>query len=262
MKIKSAILLLCIFLFAGMNNLSAQDFKEVEKTFQIDKDGEVSINTYKGEIRIETWDKAEVYVYAKMIPDDSGDFWGTDPEKQLDRVEVEIDASSNSVDIESSYRKSSSWFGSDTRAFVNYKIKMPKTARLNVKDYKSESHIAGLQSSVRFETYKGEVKIADLSGPLNLETYKGEVDVRFSKLTGDCRFETYKGEISISLPKSTAFSVDADFGRRTDFYSNFDIENGSYKKSCKEYNIRKDVNGGGPEIRLTSNKRRFENLEK
>ncbi len=261
MKVRSAILLFSIFLLAGISSLPGQDFKEVEKSFPLDKDGEVTINTYKGEIKIETWDKAEVYVYAKMIPDDYG-FWSTNPQKQLDRVDVEIDASANEVNIESNYRKNHSWFGNDTRALVNYRIKMPKTARLNIKDYKSESHISGLQSSVRFETYKGEVKISDLSGSIDLETYKGEIDVRFVKLSGDCRFETYKGEISVSLPKSTAFSVDADFGRRTDFYSNFDIEKDSYRKSRKDYSIKEEVNGGGAQISLSSSKGRIELLER
>ncbi len=261
MKIKSIILILGISLIA-MNFQYAQDFKEIEKTFKIDMTGEVTIETYKGEIKIETWDKAEVHVYAQMVPDDGGGFWSTKPEKQLAHVDVELDASSNSVRIESKYRKSNSWFGSNTRAFVNYKIQMPKTARLNINDYKSETFISGLQSTINFETYKGEVKIIDLSGSIDLETYKGEIDVRFDRINGNCSFDTYKGEINISLPKSSAFSVDADFGKKTDFYSSFDIDRDSYKKNRKDYNIRKDINGGGPTIRLSSDKGKIELHEK
>lgn len=260
MKIKSIILLLGISLIA-MNFLYAQDFKEVEKTFKLDKNGTVNIDTYKGEIFIETWEKDEVYVYAKMIPDDGG-FWSTKPAKQLSRVDVQFDSSPNTLYIESKYKKNNSWFGSDTRAFVNYKIKMPRTAKLNVKDYKSESHISGIESSINFETYKGEVNISELNGSIDLETYKGEIDVHFSQIKDNCSFETYKGEINISLPKSSSFSVDADLGRKTDFYSGFNIEEDSYKRSRKEYNIKKDVNGGGPTIHITSSKGRIELIEK
>ena len=262
MKIKSAILLFCVLLFAGTFSVTAQDFKEVDKTFKIDKDGRVTVDTYKGEIKIETWDKAEVHVYARMVPDDGGGFWNTSPEKQLDHVDVDIDASSSSVRIKSDYRKSNSWFGNNTRAFVYYKIQMPKTARLDVKDYKSESKVSGLQAPIKFETYKGEVTISDLTGWIDLETYKGEVDVRFVKLTDDCRFETYKGEINVSLPKSTGFSIDTDFGRRTDFYSSFDIDKRSYKHKRRDYSIREDVNGGGPQLRFSSTKGRIELVER
>ncbi len=255
MKIKSAILLLCFFLMTWINNTPAQDFKEVDKTFQIDKNGEVKLDTYKGDVTIETWDKAEVHVYAKMIPDDSGNWFGsTDPEEQLENVDVDLDASANYVKITSDYRKSHSWFGEGTRALVNYKIQMPKTAKLNVKDYKSEIKITGVQSAINFETYKGETTVYGLVGSIDLETYKGQVRVEFSKLTDNCRFDTYKGEIKISLPKNTAFTVDADFGRRTDFNSDFNIETVSSHEKRHDYNFRREVNGGGPEIKLSSNK--------
>jgi hypothetical protein len=262
MKIKSAVFFLLVFSLFMLSNIKAQDFKEIEKTLKLDKDGKVTIETYKGEIIIETWDKPEVHVYAKMVPDDYDGLKGTSPQKQLSSVQVEIGSEANSVRIESKYKKDNSWFGSDIRAFVNYKIQMPKTALLKISDYKSETNISGIQSSINFETYKGEVKIIDLSGAIDLTTYKGEVEVNFAKLSGNSSFETYKGEISLSLPKSSAFSIDGEFGKKADFHSTFHIDKDSYKHGHDDYNIRKDINDGGPTINLSSEKGKIELLEK
>ena len=258
----SIITLLTIIMLFGVSQIQAQDFKEVEKTFQLDKNGKVRVDTYKGEIVIETWDKDEVHVYAKIEPDGDGGFFSTKPKRQIESVRVEFDASPGSVEIESVYRNNDSWFGSNTRALVNYKIKMPKSARLEIKDYKSQTDISGLQATIKLYTYKGEVRVVNLNGSIDLETYKGEVDVRFSNITGNSRFDTYKGEIKITLPENAGFSINGEFGKRTDFYSSFDIKEDSQRKNRKDYSVKGEINGGGPRIELSSKKGRFELIKK
>ena len=254
MKILKSISMFCMFFIFGYATINAQNSKEFEKTFPINKDGKLTIETYKGEIRVEIWDKNEVYVYAKMVPDDAGGFLSTSPKKQLDRVSIDYDNSPGSVHVKSDYKKSDSWFGNNTMALVYYEIKMPKTVDLRIEDYKSESKIAGLQSSLELNTYKGEVKIDGHSGPIDLETYKGEVSVRYSKLSDDSRFQTYKGEIRINVPKSAAFTADLDLGKRAGLDTSFGLEKESNRKKHSGYDFKKDINGGGPYVKISSDK--------
>jgi hypothetical protein len=254
MNSKIKIFAICVFVVMGLNSLFAQDFKEVRKSFTIEKAGRVILDTYKGNVTIEPSGSDVVDVYAKIEADEGGLF-STSAKKQLANANVIFEASSNSVSIKSEYKHNDdSWFGGNTRALINYVIKMPKGASLTVKDYKSYTDIYGLESSVEFETYKGTVKIKDLSGSINLETYKGGVDVKFAKLTGDSRFETYKGDITLYLPKSTAFSFNSDFGKHVDFDNDFNISNESYGRKHKSYNYNGDVNGGGSHIKISSEK--------
>lgn len=263
MKRKNILLLFTLLFFVCTNNFYAQEFKELEKSFPLELNGAVSIDTYKGQIIIETWDKAEVYIYAKIVPDESGwSFISTNPAKQLRAADVEFDASPNSINIKSEYKKNNSWFGNSTRAFVNYKIKMPKTARLNIKDYKSETKIGGIQSNVEMETYKGNVSIYGINGAIDFETYKGRIKVEFLKLAEDSRFETYKGEIRISLPKNSAFTVDANFSKRTDFSSDFSIDSEARGRKNRDYDFKSDVNGGGPILKLSSERGQIDLFEK
>jgi hypothetical protein len=239
-------------LLAVINVLSAQDFKEVDKTFKMDKTGIVTIDTYKGEITVETWDRPEVHVYAKIAADEQ--FWGTRAKKQIENADVVIDDSPGSVKIKSKYHHSNSIFGSNTMAFVNYKIQMPKTAELKIEDYKSNTKIHSLQSSIRLVTYKGEARVTDLSGSINLETYKGEAEVSFSNVKNDSKLETSKGKITVSVPAKQAFTVSTDFGRKADFTTDFNIDRDTGRRKHDGYNFKKDINGGGPVLKLASDK--------
>ncbi len=253
MKSKLRLFVLFVIVLTGLNNITAQDFKEFRKSFNINKNGEVILDTYKGEVTIEPSGSDVVEVYARIEPDRGG-FLSTSEKKQLENATVLFDASSNSVRIKSEYKHNSSWFGSNTMALVFYTIKMPKTASLKVKDYKSDSDISGLESPIEFETYKGRVKVRNLNGSIDLETYKGEVNVRFVNLTGNSKFDTYKGDISVTLPKNSAFSFDTDFGKRVDFENDFNLSRKSSGRKSKNYNYSGDVNGGGQKIKMSSDK--------
>ena len=45
--------------------------RTVSKTLPLAADGKVTIDTYKGSIRVAPWDRAEVAVEARIVPDDS-----------------------------------------------------------------------------------------------------------------------------------------------------------------------------------------------
>ncbi len=242
MKFKSLLTILTLVLFCA-SVLTAQQFRERNESFELDKNGKVVIDTYKGSIKVDTWDKDEVKVYVKIVADES---WsGTDPEDQLEEVKIKFKSNDDALYIESDYKNvTSSWFGSQTRALVNYVITMPQTANLYVEDYKSDSEISGLNSDISFETYKGDLVLSNFEGALDIETYKGDIRIDVDKLLGDISFETYKGRITVSLPSSTAFTLDADMGRKGDLDSDFDI---TYKGKAKRNRdvIKGDINGGG-----------------
>lgn len=227
-----------------------QEVKEYEETLPFDPDGKVSIDTYKGTITVETWDKNEVYFHAKVEPDGGG--WNsTSPEEQLERCEVRYRHSEDHLSLKSDYRKKIGW-GSETLALVHYKIKMPATAKLQVDDYKSESRISNLKSDLEFETYKGRVDIKNHSGLVDVETYKGDVDVDLVDLKENCSFETYKGNFNLSLPTSAKFDFDFELGRKGDYSSDFEMMMNRYNSD--DGDLRGEVNGGGPTIYFSTYK--------
>jgi hypothetical protein len=257
MKSKFAIGVLTMILLSISISFS-QKTKEVKKTVDLNVDGKVYIDTYKGSITIETWEKSQVSIMAKIEPDG----WYHDDERNVQETEIRIDDSPSSVHIQSDYDRlkrhhSHSFlgmFGVDnlTLPFVHYTITMPKTAKLEIKDYKSDSRITGLRASLRMETYKGNVTIENLEGSVNLETYKGKVDVDLAKLTGNSKLETGKGELTVSLASNAGCDLDVELGRKADFHSDFQTVD--LRRHRNDEQFRATINGGGPELRIETEK--------
>jgi len=225
------------------------DVKEVRQTLPFARDGRVSIHTYKGSIDVKTWDSAQVEIYARVEPDGFGGGW----KEKIQDTEIRIDASADSVRIESDYKKVErrsfdfwNFFdGNDgTLPLVHYKIKVPRNAIVRIKDYKSKTEVTGLNSDLDIDTYKGTVAVSGLDGSLVLNTYKGEARAQFANLARRSRFKTYKGEIEILLPRDKGFDLDAEIGRRGSLDSAFEV------RMARGKSFHGSINGGGPALHL------------
>ena len=236
----------------------ASDTKEVHRTMTLGRDGRVAINAYKGTITVTTWDKPEVRVDAVIEPD--GDC--RESRDKVQWTQVQIRESAGSVAIKSDYdevkhhsRGFLGLFDIETGAlpFVRYTIQMPATARLEIVDYKSDITVSNLRADLRLHTYKGNARVANLDGAARVDTYQGDVRVEFARFSSASRFDTHKGEIAVRLPKDSRFELDAESGRRGDIQSDFAMTThaGRFSRAARASGA---VNGGGPELRLTTYK--------
>ncbi len=231
---------------------AAEPSKEVRKTLSLPAGGRVAVDTYKGSVTVTAEERPDVSVEARVTPDTT---CGSDKDQAewVSGTDVKIDSSGKTVRIESDYGKLEShhfwFFGSCTsRPFVDYRIRMPRKADLDVKDYKSKIDVTGLAGELSVDSYKGTIRVQDLAGSIRLNTYKGEATVAIASLTSASRLETYKGEIEVSLPKSAPFDLDADAGRRGDFRSGFGTSLSSGGRAAAS------VNGGGPRLSFSTYK--------
>ena len=238
-------LLRCLVLIstaAGL--LTAADSKDIHKTFPLDSHGSVTIDTYKGSIHVTTWDRNEVDVSVRIEED--GDVFS----QSIKRADVRFDASPREVRMKSD----SEWFFLDgVQPLYQYTIKMPRTASLRIKDYKSESDISDLAADLQFNTYKGSLQLRNFSSGLTVNTYKGDIHADFAAVTAPVRIDTYKGDIDLRMPRDGKFDLSTESGRqRGDPDSDFAR---FVKTSNSRDRIhRSQVNGGGPEVRLRSYK--------
>jgi hypothetical protein len=236
----------------------AADTKEVHRTVALDRDGRVTVHTFKGSVTVTTWDKPEVRVDARIEPD--GDC--RESREKVEWTEVRISGGGGSVEIKSDYDEIRHHehgflglfdFETGLRPFVRYTIQMPATARLEIRDYKSGINVSNLKADLRLHTYKGTARVANLDGAARVDTYKGDVRVEFARFSSASRFDTHKGEIDVRLPKDSRFALDADSGRRGDIQSDFAMTThaGRFSRAARASGA---VNGGGPELRMTTYK--------
>ena len=236
----------------------AQDSREVRKSGEFSRNGQLSIDTYKGSIKVITWEKPEIEIVARI----EADGWDRRSREKAEDTEIRVDLSSHAAHVKTNYDRVRDRhrgflgisFGddSDNLPLVHYTVKVPKSTNLEIKDYKSRTEVNDLESEVDIETYKGEVEVRRLAGSLGLKTYKGEAKVGFAKLGGRSRFETYKGSIDITLPRGKGFELDANIGRHASFDSDFPLGENRRQDRRRGMEVRSAVNGGGPLVRLKS----------
>jgi len=254
-RLRSSFILAALTIIAG--GLHAQS-REVRQTVELDRDGRVIIDTFKGSVDVQTWDRPEVEIVAKIEADPSGD----DQEDRVERTKIRIYGSGRLVEIESDYSDADYheggffgfFFGGGTIVlpYVHYDLKIPRAAKLDIEDHKSEIRIKALEGDLTLTTHKGHAVIDQFSGGARIETHKGDIRVDFTRLTRPSNFETYKGEVEIFVPENTSFRVAGDLGEDARLDSEFAMVTHSFGD---EERVDAKVNGGdGPEIWIESYK--------
>lgn len=188
--------------------------REVQKTVDLQSGGSLTLDTFKGSIRLTTWDQNKVEIVARIEADLESDDINREyavkdisreyAERSVEVTRVVISGSGRSVRIRSDYddvpcreyRDSSSWGNTCIRKvlpYVHYTIRAPRSLRLTIDDHKSEITLEGFEGSLHLDTHRGPIKLANISGDIRLETHRSEVTL--TDLGGDIRIETHRGEI-------------------------------------------------------------------
>lgn len=206
---------LALALLVGGSAAAESPSKTVEKTLPLAAAGRLSVDTYKGRVTVAAWDREEASIRAVVTPDGSCDTAA----ELVEKTRVRIEGGGKEVRVVSDYDdlpKRVFSFSSDcsNRPFVAYEIRMPRSASLDVKDYKSRIAVEGVTGAVGVESYKGTMRLSGLASALEVETYKGDVVAEFDRLGGSVRAETYKGEIELAFPKGARIDLRERVGRR------------------------------------------------
>jgi hypothetical protein len=219
--------------------------KRIHKTLALSPTGSVSIDTHNGSISVTTWNQATVDVQARIEP---GDFASDD---DVNRTDVRVTGSEGSVRVESDYSDVPTHFVlfGMTRSLplVHYTISMPATARLDIDTHNSRVRVSGLRNDVRINSHNGDIEIADLDGAATIETHNGDVRIGYSRFAKSSRVETHNGGIDIGMPAQSRFHVNAS-GHHLGMSSDFPMS----VSSMRDSRYVGDVNGGGPELRIST----------
>jgi DUF4097 and DUF4098 domain-containing protein YvlB len=232
-----------LLLLVAMSAAAAE--KRVHKTVPIAANGSVSIDTHNGTVTVTTWNQPSVDVSARIEPGENAG----DDEVRL--TEIRVTGSGENVRIESDYSEVPTRFVflgvSRDLPLVHYTISMPASARLTVEAHNSAVRVSGLRNDVRINTHNGNVDLAGIDGGASIETHNGNVHVAFSRLVSVSSIETHNGGIDLSLPAQSRFRINAS-GHHLGLNSDFPATVRSMDRS----RYIGEVNGGGPELRITT----------
>lgn len=215
-----------------------------EQTYAFSAGQRLSLSNTNGDIFVEPWDRNEIQVSAtKRVKTRSGD-----ANQALEELRIEVEVDSAGVDIDTVYPSWRRLFGwSNVSASVDYDIRLPRQANLEVRTVNGEIEITGLAGEIRLRSTNGGIAVFDSAGSVNAATTNGGIKVELDEVAGrGMEFETTNGGIRVDLPSSVRASVRA----RT---TNGSIETDfpvTVQGTFRRNRLEGDINGGGPAIDL------------
>jgi hypothetical protein len=143
------------------------------KSFTVDKGGKLEVSTEVGSIRIEPWEKNEVFVQVDYLDDDEGEG-------------LEMSQSGNTVRVQ--YR--SHYNSSD----VHFRINVPSQFNIELETSGGDLTVTGkITGDIKGRTSGGDIKLDGVNGNVEMETAGGDIITR--DIMGDLNLETSGGDI-------------------------------------------------------------------
>ncbi|NVJ67357.1 MAG: DUF4097 family beta strand repeat protein [Gammaproteobacteria bacterium] len=226
--------------------------REFSQSYNFDAKGSVRVENVNGNIDIEGWDRNEIKLEYVASADNKDD---------LERIEVDVDASNDRFSVNVEYKKKSSWFGwGGSSGEVEFRLKVPHGVSLKMIDsVNGNISINEVHGDIKSETVNGKITIEDAGADVSTDTVNGDVIIKMRAFGQDQRIkaESVNGDIEVYLPENQGFRLDAetlngdlsnDFGIEVDEgkYVGADME-GRYKDGNARLNF--DTVNGDIEVR-------------
>ncbi|MBA2378231.1 MAG: hypothetical protein H0V76_01495 [Blastocatellia bacterium] len=180
------------------------EIEKIEQSYPLNADGRVRVSNVNGSIVIQAWDRNEVRLEATKV---------ADSREALNRIEVEVDARPESFSVSTKYPDGGLVMGRRGKAEVQYRLSVPRTARLEeIETINGSVDVSNFVNFTKVSAVNGAVTAKNLSGSANLSTVNGEVCADFSSLTAGTRISlgTVNGRVSLTIPSDSNATIKAD----------------------------------------------------
>lgn len=237
-----------------------------DQTYPLASGGALDIGNTNGAITVDVWDRAEVHVEAlkrvKAATEERA-------RQLMSQLKVEVVPAPGSLRIISHTPESQgifSWlFGGGGEAQIEYHLHVPRRVAMAAETVNGSVTVAGTEGRARLRSTNGGLKVTGTRGPLDAETTNGSIhviqaagalhaettnggiDAELTQVDGRVSLESTNGSVVARLPRDLRATVDADTTNGT-VRSDLPVATTTSGKR----HLRGAVNGGGPEVRLST----------
>ena len=226
--------------------------------------GSVTVENGRGDTRIEGWDRNEILVEAHKYYE--GD--GSERAEWLRETKIRFEGDEHHRLVKVEYPENFfGWNHWNGRHGVNLTVHLPRRVNAELKNDRGNLNVQQIAGRLEIASDRGNVDVTSLDGELRVNGDRGNLNVRDSvirngirvsldrgsididlkRLDGDSDLAVSRGNLTLTLPGNSAFTLDAERHRRLSFRTDFSVlARGGFNGS----EIRGDVNGGGPTLRL------------
>jgi len=260
----SSFLLLATALILAPAALAQQSDEDFRQQAPFAAGGSVTVENGRGDTRVEGWDKNEILVEAHKYYE--GD--GSERAEWLRETKIRFEGDEHHRLIKVEYPENFfGWNHWNGRHGVNLTVHLPRridaelkndrgqltvqqiSGKLEIANDRGNIDVTGLDGELRVNGDRGSLKVRDsaIRNGLRVSLDRGSIDIDLKRLDGDSDLEVSRGDLCLTLPGNAAFKLDAERNRRSSFHTDFSVlARGGFNGN----EIRGDVNGGGPTLRL------------
>lgn len=210
MNLFNKISLIFFLIIIGVTSSFAGDLKLIkEKSFQVRDWENVYVNASGADVKVESWDKQEVYV--KIFCNS----------RAAEKMTFNIDQSDKVVKVIAKKKGSFlNWFWGNIS--VRIEIMTPKNYNAHVETSGGDISVANITGGFKLDTSGGDVKLNNTNGKLSVETSGGDINVTKHKgettlstsggdiicngVIGDLHAETSGGDVSVDVNDGKVFA--------------------------------------------------------
>lgn len=180
--------------------------EEFHQTYPLAPKGVVKLDNVNGNVRVATWDRAEIKVDAVKHGD---------KQEQLDAVTIDIDAGADRIQIKTKHPVGG--FGrrnGGNSVSVDYVVTVPREVRLDkVSTINGDMEIEGVTGKVVASTVNGGLTAKSLRNDADLSSVNGGLAAKFADLQEGhhVKLQTVNGKIALTLPRG----VNAELSAKT-----------------------------------------------
>ena len=192
--------LLCLVLASPA--LAARVERVEERYFPLTEDGSVSVKNVAGRILVHAGEEAQVKMMATKSVRALRE---KEAEEFLERIEIDVTAREDRLEIVTRYPVSSWWSGLKSFSYstgVDYELWVPQGAAVRTESISGDIRIEERYNCVQAHTVSGDIELTSIWGDIDVETTSGDIHTENTK--GTIIVRSISGDIKILGAKGAA----------------------------------------------------------
>jgi hypothetical protein len=171
----------------------------VDETRPLAPSGELSLENTNGSVRLAAWDEAKVRIEAVKR---------AGSEHALEELKIEIEGEGDRLSVRTRSPRPR-WMGG--AGSVEYRVSVPRGARVRVSNVNGRVEVDGVLGSVRASTVNGSVDLTGVGGEVEASAVNGSVEVDVARVdpSGRSALHTTNGSVRLTLPRDASAEVKA-----------------------------------------------------
>ncbi|MBV1911689.1 MAG: hypothetical protein KUG78_20520 [Kangiellaceae bacterium] len=205
MKTKALYLILAATVACLSSTSHAEITDVIEKTFEFNDNGRISLSNINGDVSISACNCAQVHLIATITASD---------QETRDRINVDIDSNNRKLSIKTKYKKSERRNHSRNRhSEVTYELTVPNKVELDeIALVNGDLEIRGVTGLLNAELVNGELNSDAGMSDTEVSMVNGDIHITFQDLdkVDRIKLESVNGTIAVKMPSDADLDVSAE----------------------------------------------------